>query len=385
MKHFMLIIVMLSIYMLSFAQKQKIKTAASISHEIKIPFVADRWDFQQGKVEFLEYKGQQAARLNETSGTMIYKDLSFTNGTIEFDVEVDKPGPFPSLYFRWQDPNESELVYLRTGVAARKNAYDAVQYASVFKGGNLCDMQHEFQSAADLKIGEWNHVKLVVSGKQLKVFINSAALPNLEIPAMEGNTSEGKIAIGTGFPGQAVFANLVVKQGETEGLSAEAGADLTRHDTRYIRNWQVSPPDSLPFGREVNGFMLPKPETAWEDISAERRGLVNLTRKFGKSNGRRVVWLKTAINADFNQLQDLKLGFSDEVWVFVNQRPVFLDKNIYYQNMKKEPDGRISIDNSSFRLPLVKGENILLIAVANDFYGWGIMARLESLEGITLE
>jgi len=50
--------------------------------------------------------------------------------------------------------------------------------------------------------------------------------PNLEIPCMEGNTSEGRIGIETGFPGESIFANLVVKPNQGGGLSAEAGADL---------------------------------------------------------------------------------------------------------------------------------------------------------------
>lgn len=367
------------------AQKSKSKQAVSNPpSEIKIPLTPDRWEFQQGKVEFLDYKGQKAVRLNETSGNMIYKDMNFINGIIEFDVEVNQAQPFPSVYFRWQNENETELVYLRTGAANRKNDFDALQYASVIKGVNLWDLQHEFQSAANIKIGEWNHVKLVVSGKQLRVYVNNPAEPDLEIPCMEGNTTEGKLAIGTGFPGQAVFANLVVKPDATEGLSAEAGADITKHDTRYIRSWYVSQPDSLPFGRDVNGFMLPKSDSGWESIQTERRGLVNLSRKFGRSNNRRMVWLAAKIKSEFNQVQNMKLGFSDEVWVFVNNRPVYVDKNIYYQNMRKSPNGRISLDNSSFPVPLTKGDNILLIAVTNDFFGWGIMARLEHLEGIEI-
>ena len=139
----------------------------------------------------------------------------------------------------------------------------------------------------------------------------------------------------------------------------------------------------MPFGKEVNGFMLPKGDSGWEYISAERRGLVNLSRKFGNSGYRKVVWLRAKINSAFNQYQNLKMGFSDEIWVFINQRPVYVDKNIYYLNMRKSPNGRISLENCSFQVPLVKGENELLIAVANDFYGWGIMARLENLEGIS--
>ena len=36
-------------------------------------------------------------------------------------------------------------------------------------------------------------------------------------------------------------------------------------------------------------------------------------------------------------------------------------------------------------MPLNSGDNELLIGVANDFYDWGIVARIDSLAGITLE
>lgn len=51
--------------------------------------------------------------------------------------------------------------------------------------------------------------------------------------------------------------------------------------------------------------------------------------------------------------------------------------------IRKEPDGRCSIENTSFNLPLNAGDNELLIGVANDFYGWGIVARIDSLAGVT--
>jgi hypothetical protein len=36
-------------------------------------------------------------------------------------------------------------------------------------------------------------------------------------------------------------------------------------------------------------------------------------------------------------------------------------------------------------VPLDAGDNELLVGVANDFYGWGIVARLDSLAGLTLD
>lgn len=346
----------------------------------------EHWLFQEGKVEFLDYKGRKAIKLNAMSGEMFYRDLNFTDGTIEFDVEVDQAGPFPSIYFRAEiDSQSSEHVYLRTGTAARSNAVDAVQYASIINRVNLWDLQHEFQTAAEIRIGEWNHVKLVVSGKQLLVYVNNPNRPNLEIPCMEGNTNDGRVGIGTGFPGQAVFTNIVIKPGVTADLSPKPGADLTRHDTRYLRHWEVSQPQNLDPGKEINTNMLPPADSKWEPIETERRGLLNLSRIFGISESRRMAWVRAVISSDFDQRQLIDLGFSDEIWVFLNGNPVYIDKNLYAQNMRKSPNGRISLENSTFLLPLVKGENELLIAVANDFYGWGIIARIKDLDGLKFQ
>jgi hypothetical protein len=135
------VIIALSILLLSIqlvAQKKKtvvIPTVVPISTEITVPMTPENWTFQEGKVEFINHKGVASVRLNENSGDMVFKNLNFINGTIEFDVEVNKQGVFPTIYFRYQSKVESEHVYLRTGQKA--NAFDAVQYASVVNGVNF--------------------------------------------------------------------------------------------------------------------------------------------------------------------------------------------------------------------------------------------------------
>lgn len=79
----------------------------------------------------------------------------------------------------------------------------------------------------------------------------------------------------------------------------------------------------------------------------------------------------------------MRLGFSDEVWVFVNNKLTYIDKNLYRDNFRKYPDGRISIENSQFPVRFTSGENEILIGVSNNFFGWGIIARLESMEGLS--
>jgi len=109
---------------------------------------------------------------------------------------------------------------------------------------------------------------------------------------------------------------------------------------------------------------------------------INLTRKFGKSESRRIVWLKTTIKSASAQTRKLAFGFIDDVWVLINGKMLYVDKNWYLHPIRKEPDGRCSIENTTFNLPLNAGDNELLIGVANDFYGWGIVARIDSLAGI---
>jgi hypothetical protein len=50
----------------------------------------------------------------------------------------------------------------------------------------------------------------------------------------------------------------------------------------------------------------------------------------------------------------------------------------------KTPRGRVSLDNSSFSLPLKAGPNELLIGVGNDSFGWGIVARFDENNGLKL-
>jgi hypothetical protein len=170
-----------------------------------------------------------------------------------------------------------------------------------------------------------------------------------------------------------------------EGLPAREGFDPTNRDTRYIREWQMTEPKPLPPGKELYSADFPTPSLPWQTIAAERRGLINLTRVHGVSD-RRYVWLRARITSTSAQKKKIALGFSDEVWVFVNRQPVYVDKNIFFSpGMRKAPNGRISVENTEFEIPLSEGENELLLGIANDFYGWGIITRFEDMKDIDVD
>ena len=233
-------------------------------------------------------------------------------------------------------------------------------------------MEH-YQGNASFGRDQPNHVKLIISGKQMRVYVNDRERPTLEIPRLEGNTTHGTL----GFAGQAIISNLVMRPGQTEGLSPAEGIDPTSNDPRYLRHWQMTSPDSIPAPVDFSYALMPGEKTKWTSIDAERRGFVNLTRVYGASPSRRIVWLKTTIHSGQARQALLHLGFSDEVWMFINGHLLYVDKNYFGEPIAKDPDGRLSIENATVSVPLKQGDNELLIGVGNNFYGWGIMARLD--------
>jgi hypothetical protein len=372
-----LIAVMIFLPGLTFGQKKNEKN----KKPVHVPMKSEHWKFQPDKIEFVNYKTRESVKSQRGGGIIIAKDMVFSDGTIEFDVEPleASTAPFVTMYFRFQDEKENECFYMRVGREENQKRNDAVQYAPFIKGVNLWDMLPHFQGPAAVNNKDWNHIKLVVSGRQMIAYVNDMSKPALRIPYLESNSKQGSIA----FEGFAAFANLVVKHGEAVGLSSTAGVDLTDHDANYIRNWLVSQPKSLEPGRELHQGDLPTHETGFEPIVAERNGLINVTRKYGVGD-RQYVWLKVKIRSTANVFRKMSLGFSDEVWIFLNQQMVYVDKNLYLQGMRKTPNGRCSVENSTLTLQLNAGDNELVIGVANDFYGWGIIARLETVEDLEI-
>jgi len=362
--------------------------------EIKIPMNAASWNYDSTKVEFVQYKSVPAIKGKNGAYYQVFlKDQVFTNGTIEFDVALTGMG-FPGINFRMSaDKKNGENFYIRSFGPVTPEIRTTLQYAAIMDGMSIWDLSDEYQAGATIYQEGWNHVKLVVSGKQMKAYVNDMKTPALVIRELEGSQASGNISLS----GNVIYANLVIKPNITEGLNPEAGYPSTYSDTRYIRNWELSAPKDFPFGKEVimqlpsmYGTLqqsdLPDSNTQWSAVKAESRSIVNLSRKFGskENDARRLAWLRTTIYSDKIQERTLSLGFSDEVWVFINGQILYVGKN-YFGTPEQKNDGRCTIENSNFKLPLKEGKNEILIAVANYFYGWGIIARLDKTDGITFK
>ncbi len=215
----------------------------------------------------------------------------------------------------------------------------------------------------------------------MNVFINGEKAPSLKIGHLEGDAREG----GLMLQGPGIFANLTVTPDSVEGLTAQPEKDPTAADNRYVRSWQVSPYSTLATDHEPGIADLPAPSADWSTLVAERGGLINVSRKYGlplARPDRGVVWLKTTIHSQTPQQKRVAIGWSRELWFFVNGKLVYADKNLYQPpSARKTPDGRCSLENGSFVLPLNAGDNEVAVAIADNFYGWALILRLDDVKG----
>ncbi len=120
----------------------------------------------------------------------------------------------------------------------------------------------------------------------------------------------------------------------------------------------------------------------------KKNGLVNISREYGRPlprPNRAIAWLKTTIVSDKGQTKKVDIGWTRELWIFVNGKLVYADKNLFeVEGARKFPDARCSLENGAAMLPLEPGENEIAVALADNFFGWGLMLRVAEPEGVQL-
>src|SRR5215469_18860264 len=86
-------------------------TIAQAAEPITITMTADHWQTKEN-AEFFRQLGFYHGLMRLNSGDAVLKDFTFSNGTIEFDVNMIGRGA-PGIAFHQQDEKNFELLYLR--------------------------------------------------------------------------------------------------------------------------------------------------------------------------------------------------------------------------------------------------------------------------------
>jgi hypothetical protein len=314
------------------------------------------------------------------------------DGVIDVDIATPAKRGFFGIQFRVvNDGANAEWVYLRQH---KSGLPDAMQYTPVLNTGANWQIYNGpgFTGAVDIPKDEWFHLRLEVVGAQAKLYVKDMNKPALVMNDLKSGVQKGEVALYV-LTGATYFSNFEAR--------ITPDAPWERHlppmPPGTLTKWKVSPVyDALarnlerPLSQSESGAMK------WQDVEAEAPGFVVLYRYYQAPHlnvtfatdfskrldpqlGTKVVYARTAIESDRDQMKKLYLGYSDEVSVFLNGQILFRGRSA--QNFR-DPGflGIVNAENDAVYLPLKKGSNDLTLAVSELGGGWGFIGRLVDVE-----
>ena len=343
---------------------------------------AGRWDLLDGRHAVATVAGREAFVVR-SGPELATPDLSLRNGEVHVAFRFTDNARFAGIYFRRASDTEAQTIYLRP---RNSGSWDALQYQAIQGGGSTWQLYSEFNATAELPIGEWIPVRLVLDGPRIALHLHGESEPTLEIPRARGMGAEGPISFwGTEFDpegerGYAVANIEVVERPGPDPVVPPAPIDA---GTGLLSQWRISDPvavgeSDLPLGAS--------PEvSATRPVTVEEGGLVNLTREVGAPgwNGFEAVVATTTLRSDRARRVPLDVAYSSYVTVFVNGEPVYSGFDDWESRHPRYFAGtRLGFE--MVWLPLVAGDNEVTFAVSETgTFGWGFRARLRDREGVS--
>jgi hypothetical protein len=311
----------------------------------------------------------------------LLKDVPFQDGTIEVDVS-GPPSGFAFLVFRATTPKDHEDVYLRMALSGTP---DALQYMPMYGGEGAWQLYHGpgYSASVAFDPAVWTHLRVDVEGRRATVFVGEATTPAMVVEELKGGSGSGAIGVLGGSTSKAqsgvVFSNFRYTPRTPVATSVANAAPSTRPGV--IRDWTLSPAvaiersptDSLPSASLPTAARTDR--RGWLPVRAEPDGLLNISRYRAMAGPLSLVVARTVIHADRDELRRLVFGYSDDVTIFLNGRPLFAARNGL--SARYSTDFGLMTPDDAVYLPLRRGDNELLFAVAEAFGGWGLEARLD--------
>jgi hypothetical protein len=367
------------------------ETAArsQMSQTLAVPPESSRWDLQQNaKIE--DYQGRKCLLLD--GGTAVLKDFEMRDAVLDVDVATPATRGFFGFDVRIDEQGANyEEIYLRQH---KSGLPDAIQYTPVLNTGRNWQIYNGpgFTGTVDIPKDVWFHLRLEVTGAQAKLYVKDMDQPALVMNDLKSGVQKGQVALFD-LIGETYFSNFQIR--------TLPDAPWERHlptmPPRILTKWSVSPSfDALPRNLERPLARSESADMTWQDVEAEPPGFVVLYRyrkaphprvsfqgDFSKrlepQPGMQVLYARTNIDSDREQVKKLEIGYSDDVSVFLNGRILYRGRSA--QGFR-DPGflGIMNPENDAVYLPLKKGSNELMLAVSELGGGWGFICRLTEPE-----
>jgi hypothetical protein len=332
-----------------------------------VDFASDRWAVTNGRI--VEHLGRKSL-----AGSASLKDALFGNGVVEVDVAVTGARSYPGVLFRMESPRDFERVYLRPHRAGPAGYPDAVQYVPGFNGVDGWQLYNGpgFTAAATMPTGQWVHLRIEVKGTQARVFLGDATEPVLRISDLKRGATKGTLGLSGPPDGSAYFSAFRYRADDTLVFPPPPHVDVP---PGLLTEWKVSKPfKGRLVDREAPLSSWKLESLEWVEAKADPGGLVDIARLFGRLGPEPdAVVAKAVLRSDSDRVLKVNLGYSDEVSLYLNGKPLFHGASAYRQ---RDPSflGIVGLFDAVY-LPLKKGANDLTLLLTEAMGGWGFIVQ----------
>lgn len=364
---------------ISFATLLLLFVTTSYSQTVLVPPGSDRWEIKAVESKVIDHLGRQSLFLK--GGLAVVKDAQFVDGIIEFDIAFTGERGFMGAVWRLQDFQNYEEFYLRPHQSGNP---DANQYQPVFHDVSAWQLYYGEGYAAPVKYdnNQWNHVRIMVSGKNAEVYIKDLDTPALFVSELKREVKMGRVGLSVGNFAPAYYSNFSFAPLNNVQLKGKA-KPLATAPTGTVMSWMVSNTiDSKALEGKYQLTAADKQNLKWQKLDCESSGLVNLARLQGVAEGRNTAFARVLIQSDREQVKKVRFGFSDAVKVYFNDRLIYGGNDIYLSRDYRFL-GTLGLYDELY-LPLQKGDNELWLAVTENFGGWGVKAVIDDLSNVRI-
>jgi len=212
--------------------------------------------------------------------------------------------------------------------------------------------------------------------------MNNSPDPAMTVTNLRRGDSEGAIGLW-GLGGGAYFTNLTY----TPSPDRAPLPDLPPYaEAGLISSWELSQAFDA---ADVDAATYPTSITQWDKVQAEDPGFVLVNRyrtspamfpmppreemQKGRVKGAKVVFARAHISSEAAE-KILMIGYSDDIVVYVNGKPVFSGKNA----LGYRSDDALGVSGLNDQVPihLNAGDNEVLVAVTEYNGGWAFECKL---------
>ena len=350
----------------------------TVGQTVKVPLTLDVWDTIGARLTQETYMGKECLLLQ--SGAIMVKGAELRDGSIEADISFTQQRGFPGILFRMQDQFNTELFYVRPHQSGNP---DATQYTPAFNGNAGWQLYHGegYSKAITFKFDQWHHVKIDIHGLQAEIYIDDMQTPLMRVAELLMGWKGGKFGFtSAGVPLRVANVQYAIRQ-----VAAPAAIQVPANGSGgMVTQWQIANPiDRRLFDQNYQLTKEIKEKLKWSTQTSQSSGTINLGKYIQPMDTGKAIIAKTIIHSEKDQVKKIAFGFSDYVTVYLNDKAIYSGADNFMSRDYRFL-GTIGFFDGLF-LPLKKGDNELWFVVWEDFGGWGVKAKFENMDGISLK